>query len=220
MGSGTYLNNAIKKYGIENFKKEILEFRNTREEISELESEIVTLELLKDTNCYNIKLGGDEATTFGTATMKDSEGNIKQVPIGSNEYKNMVGSTTGLVAVFDKVEQINKQVAKEEYDLNRDRYRGCSFGKIVVIGDDGKCISISHEDYISGNYKTVWSGRKHTDETKRKMRETYQKTNHQQGIKNSQYGTCWVTKDGVTKKIKVSELSDMTSNGWKRGRKI
>ena len=48
----------------------------------------------------------------------------------------------------------------------------------------------------------------------------YKNIKHQQGEKNSQYGTCWITKDGTNKKIKKEELSLYESEGWIKGRKI
>jgi group I intron endonuclease len=58
MGSGTHLNNAIKKYGIENFEKEIIHFLDTEKEMYEKEEEIVTKEFIKENTNYNLKLGG------------------------------------------------------------------------------------------------------------------------------------------------------------------
>ena len=58
MGSGTYLKRSIKKYGIDNFKKEIICYFSTYKEVLNYESEIVTEELINNENCYNIRLGG------------------------------------------------------------------------------------------------------------------------------------------------------------------
>ena len=58
-GSGVAINNAYKKYGYSNFKKEILAFFDTRDEASAYESKIVNEELLKDPLCYNLVPGGD-----------------------------------------------------------------------------------------------------------------------------------------------------------------
>ena len=58
MGSGKALNFAYKKYGIENFKKEIIQYCNTFEELSELEKNIVNINLLSDASCYNLIEGG------------------------------------------------------------------------------------------------------------------------------------------------------------------
>ncbi len=62
----------------------------------------------------------------------------------------------------------------------------------------------------------TFSGRTHTDETKKKMSNTKKGTGI--GKQNSQYGTCWVTKDGKNKKIKKEELQNYLDKGYSRGR--
>ena len=39
------------------------------------------------------------------------------------------------------------------------------------------------------------------------------------GKTNSQYGTCWVTKSGESKKIKKEDLKAYLEEGWFKGRK-
>jgi group I intron endonuclease len=58
MGSGKILNHAIEKYGIENFKKDILEYFDTAEEMFAKEKEIVNDEFLLREDVYNIRRGG------------------------------------------------------------------------------------------------------------------------------------------------------------------
>jgi len=57
-GSGIGIVNAIKKYGKENFTKEILEETNTSDELWKRESEIVNLDVVKDKMSYNQSVGG------------------------------------------------------------------------------------------------------------------------------------------------------------------
>lgn len=65
----------------------------------------------------------------------------------------------------------------------------------------------------------AWQGRKHAEESKLKMHETHLKNKHQQGINNNNYGTCWIMKDNVSKKIKKEELESYIEEGWIKGRK-
>jgi hypothetical protein len=58
MGSGKLLKSAIKKYGIENFRKEILEFFNNEEDMIVREQDIVTKNFVMSESNYNIMPGG------------------------------------------------------------------------------------------------------------------------------------------------------------------
>jgi group I intron endonuclease len=59
--------------------------------------------------------------------------------------------------------------------------------------------------------------KKHSQETKDKIGE--KNSIKQKGEKNSQYGTSWISKDGIVLKIKSTELESYLANGWIRGRK-
>jgi hypothetical protein len=57
-------------------------------------------------------------------------------------------------------------------------------------------------------------------ESRAKRKETFKKIGHSQGAKNSQYGTCWITKDGSNKKIKANELDKYLQEGYVKGRVV
>lgn len=59
LGSGIMLNNAIKKYGKENFKQRILCFCDSEEEAFEVEKYLVTEYIVSREDCYNLHIGGD-----------------------------------------------------------------------------------------------------------------------------------------------------------------
>lgn len=59
-GSGLRLHEAYKKYGVRNFKKEILKTFETRKEASEYEKTIVNENEVSSDKCYNLTTGGDK----------------------------------------------------------------------------------------------------------------------------------------------------------------
>ena len=58
MGSGRRLKASIRKYGVDNFTKEILLFFDTREELVEAEKKAITEDMVTDSNCMNLMGGG------------------------------------------------------------------------------------------------------------------------------------------------------------------
>lgn len=87
-GSGTYLKRAIKKHGLDNFERSTLHEFETEHEAYLKEQELVTLELINDPNCYNLKLGGRGGRT-GVITVKCA---LTEYYIGtvSNQHKNVL----------------------------------------------------------------------------------------------------------------------------------
>ena len=57
-GSGKQITAAIKKYGIENFKKEVLHYCSSLEEMADKEAEVVTEDFVKRPDTYNMHKGG------------------------------------------------------------------------------------------------------------------------------------------------------------------
>ena len=78
-----------------------------------------------------------------------------------------------------------------------------------------KAVSEGVKNYLKNN-KNNFKDRTHSDETKKIMSE---KAKERVGILNSQFGTCWITKDGINKKIKKEDLETHLLEGWVKGRK-
>lgn len=68
LGSGNALTAAVKKYGKENFKREVLEIFDDYESAYCREAEVVTEELVKDPQCYNLRTGGLGGTKASAET--------------------------------------------------------------------------------------------------------------------------------------------------------
>lgn len=58
LGSGIRIKAAIRKYGRENFKREVVGIHSTREEMNAAEIALITPAVLDDPLCYNLAPGG------------------------------------------------------------------------------------------------------------------------------------------------------------------
>jgi len=175
MGSGIVLRRSLRKYGKENHILEILEFLPTRELLAEREKEIVDKELINDSLCMNLALGG---TGF-----LNEEHLEKCSKAGNKKFVERLRSDEDFYKIHSERSSITMKATRAK-------------GKI-----------------ISPN----WTGKKHSEETIQLMRELHKGKNV--GESNSQYGTCWITKDGINKKIKKEDLDNWKVNGWSQGRK-
>jgi len=102
-----------------------------------------------------------------------------------------------------------------------DEYLNSKFG-----GDDNWLSSFNshvnktawkNEEYRNNKLKNLdWTGKKHTEESKRLISEKRKGTGL--GENNSQYGTCWITKDDINKKIKKEDFNTYLNEGWIKGR--
>lgn len=169
MGSGKRMKYAIQKYGIQNFKKEILEFFDKYQEALDYEAEVVNEDLVLDPNCYNLKKGG--------------RGGFGNNGKGEEWYKNHIQN------------MLKKQWSNPEFIEKHKKRCGYNFN-------------------INGNKSSRFIGKKHSQESKEKMRSHKGK---QQGEKNSQFGTCWITNEKQNLKI---HQGDLIPDGWRLGRNM
>lgn len=176
LGSGKRLRYSINKYGVENHKREILEFVDSRKKLAEREREIVNLSEIEKKECLNLMIGGEGGFI-------------------SEEQQKLRSSAGG-------------RAAKEKRKNNLILFKAHS-------ERSSKSMKKNHEEGKI-NYNTFF-GKKHSEETKKMISEIKKGTG--MGELNSQFGTCWITKEGVNKKIKKEELNNFTQQGWVKGRK-
>ena len=88
MGSGKRLHIAYKKYGIENFTKEILKYFDTCKEAFEYESEVVNEQLVDNYECYNMVNGGRDGWNCDNLVPVKTFNSNKYFFISSEEYQN------------------------------------------------------------------------------------------------------------------------------------
>lgn len=189
MGSGKLIKAAIEKYGIQNFKKEILFQFDNEADMNGKEAELVTEDFVKEDTNYNLCPGGKGGWGY----------------INSNEE------------IISNRDPLPGRFAADEVMLQKYGSKNPKFiGEKISISLKKKYLE--DEEYRLKLIKSAKTGNlnSNTPEAKAKRKATNQKKEFQKGEKNSQWGTIWITNGVESKKIK---LDDDIPNGWYRGRK-
>jgi group I intron endonuclease len=80
LGSGVALERAIKRYGKQNFTKEILFVFNTEKEMNEKEKELVTESFIATNKTYNMGVGGEGGSHFkGKNHSKETKQKLSEI---------------------------------------------------------------------------------------------------------------------------------------------
>ena len=119
MGSGKRLNQAYKKYGKENFNKEIIKFFDSAKDAYEYESKIVNDSLIEDVNCYNLVRGGKSPCKDKILVKyKDSD---KYFFINRDKYDTNIHSTTWTNKHHNKEvkEKIRNSMLSRQSSINK-----------------------------------------------------------------------------------------------------
>lgn len=96
MGSGTVLRHSIRKYGVDNHTKEILEYCNSREELVLREIEVINSDLISDGKCMNLKEGG-------IGGFRDVEHMMKCSKAGNNSKTNKIKTDVDYRENYSKI---------------------------------------------------------------------------------------------------------------------
>ena len=131
--------------------------------------------------------------------------------IAKNECMNLqIGGGGGFINE-DHIEKCRKGASKwMKKQWENEEFRN----KINSLSSDRM-----KQNHKNGKIKyDTFTGKTHSKKTKNKMSKS--KKGRSTGKENSQYGTCWITKDNINKKIKKEELNKFINLGWEKGRKI
>ena len=124
LGSGVVLKSAIKKYGVSNFSKEIIEECKTVEELNEREKYwIEYYSAVKSDDFYNVALGGDGGNTIIGYTDEQKEALSNKlsamrkgiVNLGKNNCSARKVICLNTMKVFDTIVE-----ASEFYNIDKD----------------------------------------------------------------------------------------------------
>lgn len=164
MGSGILIRKAIKKYGKENFKKEILEYFDNDESMYKREKELITESIVNDENSYNLTIGGDGGSNMQCVNKLcavDNHNNHFYIDKDDPRLKSgeLKALSKGKVIVKDKdgnIFQVNKNDSRflsGELQFHRKGY-------VVVKNKQGDILNVSKDDpqYLSGELISINKG--------------------------------------------------------------
>jgi len=193
MGSGKIIIQAIKKYGINNFKKTILETFDTYEDALSKEKEIVNEEFLREENTYNLKLGGVGGFEF----INKNKLNHTQEAIDKRNNTLRNNYSTGKTTRMSK--ELNPFWGKHHTDETK------------------SIISKNTKKYIEEKgHPKGFLGKSHTEEHKKRISNVMKEKAAFLGVKGDAHpagGTKWFN-DG----IKHLRQKEHPGAGWVEGR--
>jgi len=159
LGSGKILKYALKKYGLENFKKEILEYCKTIDELNEREKYwIYELSSTNKDIGYNVGFGGQSGWMLGLKHSEDTKLNYS-----INRKGKLIGKKNGMYGKKHSDESKNK-MSNPKFGQDNGMY-GKKHSEETKKKMSDKLIGDSNPFY----------GKKHSEETKQKMSETAKK---------------------------------------------
>jgi len=213
IGSGVVLTNAIKKYGKEKFKRKILNFCESYDELLKLEKEIVNEKWVKDRTNYNVKTGGQSSGVLSEESKNKISNTLKE------KYKN--GEITSSIGswvkengnwlsnggqVSDETKEKCSKSAKKRYEEDK-KHPLKKFRNTIVSDTQKQKISKTlKEKYKNGERlaKHEPISEEHKNKISKTLKEKYKKQQH-----HSKGKTAW-NKGKKLKKIECPYCGKMS----------
>jgi len=212
IGSGHRITMAVNKYGIKNFKRDILHIFDTPEKMFNKEAEIVNEEFLKRSDVYNIVEGGFGGYNKGTTGLKHLHHpeSGKRCAVHPNAIPSMLqegwvigrnmSSTSNTVWVFkdDEKRMIMPAELQNYIDIgwNKGLPKSPTHGKVWIFHPESDEYSLCEINELSAKLSAGWIKKKWAPVKK---------------------GAAWVNNDVDNLRISKDELDSYIFKGWKKG---
>ena len=174
LGSGTYLNRAIDKYGKENFKVELIEECEDKDILNEREKYWIShYRSVENINLYNVAQGGEGGDTISGLNEIDYNAYIDKISKPRSEEfkqaqsKRFCGENNPMYgkhykATWDRTSENNPFYGKHHTSEFRSKISNQNRGR-------------KHTPEELDKMRKSHLGKKHSEETKRKMSESRKK---------------------------------------------
>jgi len=237
MGSGKLVLAAIKKYGIENFKKDILYTFDNYETMIRKEEELVNEEYIQRNDTYNLSVGGAfdyredrskpenskklKGRKFTPETIRRMSGRVPVVNSEGQRFKVATNDPRYLSG-----ELIHTSVGRQCSEDTKQRIREKAIGRGHAAETRAKISKA-----MKGENNPFY-GKQHTDETKKQIskknkgRTAVFTDKHRKNLSiamtKNHFGYIWIVnlKSHKIKRIHPSELPLYINTGWIKGRKV
>ena len=132
MGSGVHIRNAISKYGIENFNKEILHYCDSINDMYHKESKIVDEEFITRKDTYNIGVGGRggfHRIDHQSLEYKEKQRQISKEKWQDPEYREKLTKSREWMFKDPEYKEKQRQISKEKWQDPEYRKAQCKSRK-------------------------------------------------------------------------------------------
>ena len=171
MGSGKLINQAIQKYGIDNFIKEILYCFTNEKEAFLKEAEIVNQDFIKSENTYNVVLGGymNNGSWIGEAHPMYGRRGEKNPLFG----KHLPQETKDKISKANKGRTFTEEHKQKLSKARTGKHTGENAPMYGRRGENNPNFGKHHTEETKRKISKANKGKRRTEETKHKISETH-----------------------------------------------
>lgn len=206
LGSGKLISESIKKYGKEQFKKEILFCFDNFEDMNSKEIEIVDKEFINEDFNYNLATGGNDKKELSGKTLKKMSQNNsgKNNPFYGRKHSDESKEKSRKKQIGKLSYNYGRIVKKETRNKIGERHKGKKLSKEHKLALSKAMIGENNPNSGIPKEETSMFGKKHSEESKRKISE-------------SKKGKMWIH-NKITNKGKFILKTEEIPEGWGPGR--
>ena len=223
-GSGDRIKRQIRKYGVENFKYEVLVIAE-EDYIYDLEKRYVTVDLIEsDEKCLNLRVGGEGFTEHTKEAKEKLSKSLKEVYSKSENRKKV---SDGVKKYFAKNPEVVARIAEKNKGkkVSEETRKKLSESK---IGEKNSFYGKKHTaetiEKIKEKCRSIPPvyGYKHTDEAKDKLRNARAKQvfpdDHYEKLGKVMSQLIWITDGTKNKRVQPDVLEQYLNTRWTKGR--